>query len=415
MKFIRLLLLICLPFSVHAESNSILDSIGPSISVRESYWNRDTSYSSDRNFIASFAWLTLRPEKVLDSKFFFEGYIGTNSTFQNAPTYAEVREAYLEHSWGNFDVRVGRQIVVWGRTDKINPTDQWTAKNLKLLFSDDEEQRLGSLALMTTFNLGTFRFISLYQPEWRPPVYPIPPVPGITFSNLEPSEKYAQYGFKMDQTGGSFDWSLSYSHVISKTPGLSVSSAGAAGVNLGLNYEPVKVFGGDLALTLGQFGLRAESAYTLTKDTDGSDPTLFNRELFTVLGVEHSPIENLNLNFQFLYKHVFDFKDLNSYGNASLNLLANQEALISNQLNENQFGLSFRPSFKSMNDTLEYEIAYVQWFGHVGGLVRPKLTYAFNDHLKGMIGAVGYFGSADSYFGRLKEISSVFTEMRANF
>lgn len=200
--------------------------------------------------------------------------------------------------------------------------------------------------------------------------------------------------------------------MISKIPTLSVLNASASGILLGQNYEHVQVFGADLASTVGKFGIRAEAAYTLAPDSDGRDPLRFNREIYAVAGADHSPIENLNFNLQFLYKHVFDFHAAGEQLDPNLRLLASQENLIANQLSSNQYGLSFRPNYKMWNDTLELEVAYVQWFGTPGGMLRPKATYAFNDHFKGVMGAEKYFGVSNSFFGRLSPVSSVFTELQ---
>lgn len=395
--------------------NSLWQDIGPSLSLRGAYWGHDKTFSPHTGFLSTSAWLSLRPREIAAAKFFFEGYVAKNDTTRRSPSKIEAREAYIEKSFGDFDLRVGRQIVVWGRADKVNPTDQWTSKDLTLLSTDDEDQRLGTAMLTAAWNFGSYRIIGLYVPEWRAPMYPIPPIAGISLANLTPSSPARQFALKIDQTGGSFDWSLSYSNVISKLPTLDVLSAGPDGTRIGLNYEHVEVFGADFAMNFGRIGLRAESAYTLAPDSNGNDPTKFNRELFTVLGADHSPIENLNFNLQVLYKHVFQYRTPNSFSDSSMRLLAAQENLVANQLDSNQFGLSFRPNFKMMNETLELEAAYVQWFGVPGGLVRPKATYAFNDHFKGCIGAEKYFGTNDSFFGRLSNLSSFFTELRYSF
>ena len=401
--------------STLADDEPLLEKIGPSISLRSAYWRRDKSFSNTKDFLATSAWLSLRPKEILGAKLFFDGYVGKNDSMRSSSILSEVREGYVERSFGDIDLRVGRQIVVWGRADKINPTDQWSVRNLTFLATDDEDQRLGAFAVNFAFNFGDYRFVGIFQPEWRSPIYPIPPIPGITLINLEPSSPYKQFGLKLDHTGGALDASLSFSNVISRIPNLNVLSSGAQGTSIGLNYEFVQVIGGDFALNLGDYGIRGELAYTDSADESGLDPSKFNSELFTVLGVDRTFIESFNLNCQLLYKHVFNFQDPNLISDSNQKLLASQENLIANQIRSDLFGLSIRPSYKMLNDTLEVEVAYVQWFYESGGLLRPKATYAINDHLKIIAGAEEYFGSTNSFFGRLSGLSSVFTELRANF
>lgn len=396
-------------------SPPLWDRLGPSVSLRAAYWNRDRSYRSERNYLASSAWLTLRPEPVWGVRAVVEGYVGKTDTLGGASILSELREAYLEKSIGDFDLRVGRQMIVWGRADKVNPTDVWTSRDFTFLSSDDEDQRLGALGLNLVWNRDEWRVSGVVQPEWRFPVYPIPPISGVTLRNLMPDRRNEQFGIKVDRQSSEWDGSVSFARVISKVPSLLLLGAGAQGASVGLQFEPISMWGADFATTLGGWGLRGEAAYTLAPDRDGSQATQWNRELFIVLGAEHSPLENLTINFQGLYKHVFDFRNHQSWTDSNTQNLALQQNLVANQLLQNQWGVSIRPSTKFWNDTLELECAYVQWFGVPGGLVRPKGTYAVNDHLKVMLGSESYFGDSNSFLGRLAPISSFFTEFRYSF
>jgi hypothetical protein len=401
--------------SSESEQDSIMKRIGPSVSLRSGVWTRDRYYSSDRGFVGSSVWLNLKPEPIEGMQAYVDAYVINNDFSRHLKSILELREGYLERSFGLLDLRIGRQVLVWGRADKVNPTDQWTTKNMRLLGTDDEDQRLGVFTISGVLNLGDYRLMGVLQPEWRDPVYPIPPISGVSIENLRPQSAFQQFGIKVDHTGGAADYSLSYSNVISRMPNLTILSAGVTGVRLGLNFEKVQVFGADFAWNFGEFGLRGETAYTHSRDPSGGDPLRFNSEIFSVLGVDRSWFENFNFNLQFLHKHVFDFQDGDSITDPNLKFLARQQNLIANQLGADRFGISLRPSYKIWNDTLDFEIAYLQWFYEVGGLFRPKVTYAINDHLKVIAGLEKYFGIQNSFFGRLSDLSTVFTEVRVSF
>ncbi len=395
--------------------DSILSKIGPSLSLRSGAWTRDRNYSSDRGFVGSSVWFNLKPEAIEGVQAYIDAYALNNNLTRDSNTTVELREAYLERSFGPLDLRVGRQVLVWGRGDKVNPTDSWSTKDMKLLGTDDEDQRLGVFTVSGILNVGDYRLIGVFQPEWRNPVYPIPPISEVTIENLRPQLPSQQFGFKLDHTGGAIDYSFSFSNVISRTPNLSIISAGVSGTRLGLNFEKVQVFGADFAWNLDEFGFRGETAFTLSGDTPGVDPLRFNSEIYTVFGMDRTWFEGFNLNLQMLHKHVFDFQNVDAITNPSLRLLASQQNLIANQLGTDRFGISLRPSYRMWNDTLEFEVAYVQWFDEVGGLVRPKATYAVNDHVKVIAGLEKYFGIQDSFFGRLSDLSTIFAEVRVSF
>ncbi|MFZ4404023.1 MAG: hypothetical protein ACOYOK_07975 [Pseudobdellovibrionaceae bacterium] len=410
------------PFWVQAQEGDLQSSnikkiwekLGASGSLRSSYWQKDKSFSQQKDFTVGSAWLSLRPEDWQGYKFFAEGFIQGQDFSRSNYADADLREAYIEKSWKDFDFKVGRAITVWGRADKVNPTDQLSVKNLQRLLVDDEESRMGLLTVQTVYNSDNTRWIFLWIPEWRSPVYPIAPIRGIELQDTKPDLNNPQWAVKMDQSGNSVDWSLSYFDGYSKTPDLSVLSANAGGTTLGLQYGRVKVYGADLATNVGDYGLRGEVAYTKTNDTDGTNYLLANSNVYAVLGADRSFMEHLNINAQLLYRHIDQFQDP-AGANSSLQTVAMQQAVNTSQQFKDQTGLSLRPSYKALNDTLELEVAYVTWFNKNNSLLRPKINYAWSDHLRTSLGGEYYNGPADSFFGRLQDVSSAYFELKLLF
>jgi len=161
---------------------------------------------------------------------------------------------------GKFDLRAGRQVIVWGRADKVNPTDSWSTRDRTLLAPNDDDQRLGVASLQATWNAGAYRVIALWQPEWRYPGFSVPPLPrGVSLQNVAPAGTAKQSGIKLDHSGGGLDWSVSYAHSIDRTPDLTVLSAEPRGLAVGLVYRPITTVGADAAIPIGKFGLRVKS------------------------------------------------------------------------------------------------------------------------------------------------------------
>ena len=391
--------------------------IGPTVSLRGSYWSDDKRLTDDRGFAVGAAWLELRPQEISGVRSYFSGYFSGEDLHRTPVWSGDVREAYLEKSAGDFDFRVGRQILVWGRADKLNPTDSLTVRDFRRLTTDDEEQRLGLFATRATWNLGAFRASAIWEPEWRSPGLPIPPLgSGVSLTDEAPGGAAAiQYGLKVDRSGGDVDFSASYFNGFSRTPDLDLIAAGPTGVALGLRYSRVQILGADFATAWNGIGLRGESAYTLTPDPSGTDPLIQNPALFTVLGIEKSPFENLNFNIQYLNRWVQAWSDPEAASGPSARLLAETEAVNTQQAVRMNHGVSVRPSYKLLNETLELEVAWVRWFTTQEQLVRPKITYAFSDHVKAVAGGEIYSGPAESFLGRLHDASALFTELRLAF
>lgn len=388
------------------------ESLGPSGSLRTAYWSDNKEFLPENNYLVSSAWLTLRPEEMGGFKFYFDGFVQGEDLAREEFSRVDVREAFVEKSWGDFDFKVGRIITVWGRADKINPTDSMSVRNFKLLMTDDEDQRTGIFTTQVTYTISDYRISALWLPEWRSPTFPIPPLTGVTLRDVKPESPENQVALKVDRSGGAVDWSLSYYKGYNHFPDLDLLAISPTGVDVGFNYGKVQVFGADFASTQGQYGFRGELAYLHTEDRKGDNPLRQNSMVNAVLGIENSPIENLNINVQLLFRHVLDYQSLNAVTDPGTRALAEQVTINSNQVAETFGGLSFRPSYKMWNETLEVELAFVMWAKYSDSLLRPKATYAINDSWKLILGGEIYNGPANSFWGRLEKASTVFTELR---
>ena len=395
--------------------DSGLGLLGPSGSLRGSYWSRDKSFSGNHGYAVGSVWLDLKPQEVSGFKFFLDSYVLDQDVSRSGHVDGVLREAYVDKSFGSLDLRVGRQIVVWGRADKLNPTDSFSVKDLNRLLTDDEDQRLGVFATQAVFNFSGFRVIGIWAPEWISPVYPIPPKTGVVFVDQHPDQPSHQFGIKLDESGGIVDGSISYFNGYSKVPNLSLVSSTSQGSRVVLTYDHIQAFGSDFAFNLGSYGLRGELAYTSTPSESGSNPLEQSSFFSGVLGVDHAIVENFNLNVQFLYRHIYDFKSPDSTAGLALLPLARAQAISTQQHRTDQYGASIRPNYKILNDTLEIEAAIATWALDGDYVLRPKVTYSLNDRVRLMVGGEIYGGPEDRFFGQLQQTSSVFTELRFLF
>jgi len=181
-----------------------------------------------------------------------------------------------------------------------------------------------------------------------------------------------------------------------------------------LIYNPVQTYGLDFATAVGRWGLRTEWAYTKTQNLDGSDPSIKNPFVFGVVGIERTFLDTLNVNVQVLYKHMDHFKNSDQFS-APMSFLNSQLKLNSLQSRETMTGYVTRISYKMLNDALEVEGAFVQWQPAGDYFIRPKVIYDLSNHFKWIAGAEIYKGNKDTFFGRISDNSSAFTEIRWYF
>lgn len=404
-------------FKAEAEDErSIKESLGLSGSLRLAGFEIDKSGQSDYGHLVPGLWLKAEPKQILGVTSFFE-YRVLSQTKDPADSFDDdLREAYVEKSFGHLDVKAGRFVTVWGKADKINPTDVFSTRNYNLLMTDDEDQRLGIFSTQFTYNFKKLRLIGIWQPEWRQPVYPIGKVPSDTRINYGlPQNREEQFGLKLDYSE-TVDLSLSFSRTIDRNPDFNITPLSPSGSKIGIEFNHINVYGIDAAVAIGEYGLRAEVAFTDTSDKYGKSAGIKNENIYSVIGIERTLEGVFNINLQYLYKQVLNFKDPDSFISSVEKLEAKNVAIFNNQLKEHNHGATLRLNLKSFQETLESEVAIVNWFidGNYG-LYRPKITYAFTDSFHGAIGYERYYGVDESLFGRLKDMSTAFIEVRMFF
>jgi hypothetical protein len=394
------------------DAGSLSELLGLSGTLRAGYFSRAFDFEAAPNVASASAWITARPTRMwgvashVDARV-QDQHMGGEST----PSW-ELREGYAERAFHDLDLKVGRQIIVWGRADKVNPTDVWSVRDFRLLTTDDEDQRLGAAAVQASRQIGHLNLVGVWQPEWRTPVFPVPTLPGgLQSQTMAPHDAARQFGLKLDHSGEGPDWSVSYARTIDKVPDLATGPPG----RLDFIYRPLEMFGADAAAPVGRYGLRGEIAYSRTLERDVPGAAIKHDNLFLVAGIERTFGGELNVNLQVLDRHNIGFRQSNRIADPALQRLDRQEDVISNQLAPDMHGVSLRVVDKFFDETLEGELAGVAWFGKAGSALRPKLSYAVNDRLKLVAGGQLYFGSRDGFFGRFRDASTLFTELRWGF
>ncbi len=335
---------------------------------------------------------------------------------EDAATESRLLEGYALIRFTHADLYLGKQIVVWGRADGINPTDNLTPRDYTVLLPFEDDQRFGTTALrLDAFLSESYTLSTFATPLFQPSKIPLPATeyrvleeePAHTLSNTVG-------GLRLNKVGAGLDWSVSYFRGFSLLPSLQALETASVPV-LQLQYDRITVYGWDLARNYGRFGFRGEVAYVDTGDDRGTDFAVKNPYLHWIAGVDRTFFANLNVNLQFFQRRVRNYRDIQTISSPLERNLALQNALIGGQRDSISNGITFRVSNKWFNDTLEAEIFAVANIRRNDGLLRPLLTYAFTDAWKGTVGAEIYRGAADTEYGSLKSNRGAFTELRYGF
>lgn len=398
---------------------TLLRDEGLSGSIRLDYFQSSKSLDNETDFAGGTVQIKLTP-KIND---WLDGKVEARTTEPDLfgdrlESETTLLEGYLTIHFARADIRIGKQIVAWGRADGINPTDNLTPHDFVVLLPFEEDQRFGTTALKVDAYLTADLTLTLFTtPFFEPSKIPLgAAVEGkVVEHRPDHTRLNSELGLKLNRSGGALDWSFSYFHGYDLLPDARLIGLSAAGPVLELRHNRINVIGADAARNFGRYGFRAEAAYFLTRDRDGQDPTVKNPFLFYVAGIDRTFLENLNLNLQFVGRWVKDFSDPESITDPALKAVATQNAIFDNQQDRTSYGLTSRIGEKWFNDTLEAELLFFMNSRPTNWFARPLVTYAFTDHVKGTIGGEIYQGPENSFFGRLKDNRGAFAELRYGF
>ena len=399
---------ICVGFAVPLQAQPRPEVTG---SIRGGYWSSTRDLDDRAPLGGAMAWIKGRLPLPSGGYLFAEGWGALSGPPERGRSSAELREAYVVASYGTLDLRLGRQIIAWGRADGVNPTGNLVAEDLTLLTPDDADRRLGAAtALLTSFFGGT-SISGVWLPEFRGHRLPLAADGGTAFQTDARRWPGDQWAARVERTGSAVDWSASYFRGRDIQPDLEPASPGV----VALRHRWLSVIGADAATTAGRYGLRAEAAYTQTGDRDGTDPFTKNPHVFVVIGGDRTYAGRFNLNLQYLARARTRFHEFRGDTSLMVAAVAKQQSVLSNETRRTQHGASMRASMTWLHETLETEWAAIGYAAPRGTAMRPKVRYSVTDQVTLISGAELFRGSPESVFRMLRPNSVFYAEARWGF
>ena len=268
------------------------------------------------------------------------GYRGTevdlllNPYFEIAPDAGAelgVREAYLDYYTEFVDLRVGKQIIIWGKADGLAITDIVSPKDLtNFLIPDFRELRTGVIAASAKAYTGPAVVELIYIPVFTPSVLPAPdsiwytsletpieptvnPAPDVG-SSLDDGEFYAR--LRLQTSALDFDLAIGYYWTNEPFPTITKEFT-SPGVLSALTVTPEHyrqwLAGGALSSSVGPFIVRGESGFFtpkrfLTTEMTDADGYVEKEYLQSLAGAD-TAVAGIDLSAQIMHQYVFDHED----------------------------------------------------------------------------------------------------------
>ncbi len=333
-----------------------------------------------------------------------------------------MREIYVDMYFKDFDLRIGKQQVVWGKADGVFITDIVSPLNLtEFLLPDFDEIRTGIIAAKFDYYIGNGTFEAIFIPQFTPtvrppsgsiwyiePDFPAPPTFDWSKSTINPSLENSEFFLKYSAMTSKIDFDIMGGYTWDDNPAMHVQkefdmSSGSpvlTGLTITPQHHRLTVAGGSFSTEIKGFIFRGEGAYYngkyfQTEDPMAADALIQKDYLNYVFGLDFS-IGGVKLSGQFIQKYILDHHD----------------KMVENKTNNTATALA---RYDALRETLHFEL-----FSYIGlskgdALIRPKITYDFDDSFSILLGSNIFVGDRNGQFGQYQDNSMVYAKIKYNF
>ncbi len=182
----------------------------------------------------------------------------------------DLRQLSMRYFRGPLTLEVGKQVIRWGRTDILNPTDRFSPRDYLSLIDGDY---LGVTAARLTFSRNADALDIVCTPRFTPSRIPLlnqrwTPVPqaliGIPWESADISYPGGpQLGARWNHTSTSLEYSFSFFHGFNHLPMINIDMQPSPSlVTVFRQYPKMQSYGGDVVVPLKWFLIKAEAAWT---------------------------------------------------------------------------------------------------------------------------------------------------------
>ncbi len=341
-------------------------------------------------------------------------YNYTSQVLSDYEDEAEFRETYIEgRVLPSLDLKVGRQIVVWGNsetfrvTDMLNPLD-----NRDPGLVDIEDLRLPVCMAKASYYVGNWSIAAIAIPEMR---FDKQPVYGNDFfpfaqplpDDHSPAETPGNTEFAVSARGEFHGWDLSlYGARLfdDQSHYETIGTRNMGGVLVPIfkrEHSRITMAGCSANVATGNWLLKTELAFT-----DGHQ---FNRttdkksRVKGLVGFEYSGLTDTTLTLEFVHTHMFHYEPV-------MGLLPDYEV-------EDQFEADFRVTRSMLNDRLNIVFLALARGGRAqdGAFERLTADYDINDYVTATIGCVFYQDGENPLYDNIHDNNRVFFNLKYSF
>jgi hypothetical protein len=322
----------------------------------------------------------------------------------------ELYEGYISHATPDWDLRLGRQIVRWGKTDQISPADNVNPQDLREFFIPElEERKIPNWMARIRLFPGDVTLEGIFVPFFEENEFDFS---GTTWALLgnqpntlrikesKPGKGLdnADLGLRTSTSLAGWDVAASYLYATEKSPRLRFEPANPAGPTLHADYRRQHIWAVEFETTANKFGFRGEGAYfdKQTLHTESLD-SVAKPVTHSVIGVDYVGEQDWYANVQLSHQHVFAYE-------SSILFLRRDNFYLNGEINR---------EFWRGNTKLR--LRYALDLNDGGSFLTPEAILSYYKNLELTLGANVFFGPTDSLFGRYRDNDQIFCEAKYYF
>ncbi|MEK7360935.1 MAG: hypothetical protein AAB133_02520 [Pseudomonadota bacterium] len=324
---------------------------------------------------------------------------------------SELREGYIDYTAGDWDMRVGRQIITWGLGDLVFVNDVFpkdhgalfAGRPLEYLKRGADAVKLGAYSEFASFEL-------VLAPNFHESRTPDPhrfwlydPLPDVTNrETVKPG--HGDWGLRIYRDIAGWDAAFYLYRGFQRTPSMRPDNMPAP-TRITYFYPKLSVYGASLSGRAGEGVLNLEAAYYDSRqDRDGNDFAVPNSQTRLLAGYQVQPAEDLSLSFQYYSEYMHDYGAYLAMLPAGFPDEEHWSHTVTARLT--QF---FRHQTLRLSTYVSYNTSNGDYF------VNPELRYSFTDRLWGAVGANVFGGKPWGQFGQLARDDNIYLQLRHDF
>lgn len=302
---------------------------------------------------------------------------------------------------------LGKRQVLWGRADGLNPTDQVSPTHFRRMVPRVADQREGRWGAHFDCLAGDGRLQLHVLDGIEFNAIPFDPS-GPTTLREPRRDVDTTTALRYDRLGSRVDWSISAINGYDLFPTLQLATDTTA-PSIDLVPTRMKLLGGDAAIAHGRWVFRGEAARVLFVQPGSPLQATRHSHTSAIAGAELALGERETISAQAFWKRLDSPPATTTHSLVAP--LQRAQGLVSNEVERDQYGLTFRYATTLFESRTELDVFAVWGLSNDDWLLRGRHRHSLRDNLRLSTGFDLYRGPAHSYLGNLRTNSVAFVEL----